>query len=217
MVSYTRKLYWEDAYAKEFNATVTGVGNGFVVLNQTLFFAEGGGQSGDTGFLNAVRVTDTRYADAEGKKIAHFIEGGGLEKGDSVHGVIDWERRYEIMRLHSALHVVYFLFKEWDPKAECTSGRIKPGKADNDYLFSEPITPEKIAEIQGKANKVIAAGGAVRVWTDEECHRKWRFGDWVMDCGGTHVADVSEIGRIRLKKGKSAGKGWRRIEVYLDN
>ncbi len=215
MVSYTRKLYWEDAYAKEFSATVTEVGDGFVVLNQTLFFAEGGGQPGDTGSLNSVRVANTKYADAEGKKIAHFVEGG-LEKGDAVHGVIDWERRYELMRLHSALHVVHFVFKEWDPKAKCTSGRIKPGKADNDYLFSEPITPEKIAETREKANRIIAKGGKVRVWTDEEGRRKWRFKEWEMDCGGTHVADLKEIGRIQLRKGKNAGKGWRRIEVYLD-
>jgi alanyl-tRNA synthetase len=215
MVSYTRKLYWEDAYAKDFNATVTRVGDGFVVLNQTLFFAEGGGQPGDTGHLKGLRVSNTKYADDERKEIAHFVEGE-LQKGDSVHGEIDWDRRYKLMRLHSALHVVHFAFKELDPKLQCTSGRIKEEKADNDYLFSEPVTAEKVAEAEARANQVISKGGKVEVWTDEGGCRKWRLGDWVMDCGGVHVADVKEIGCARLKKGKNAGKGWRRIEVFLE-
>jgi Ser-tRNA(Ala) deacylase AlaX len=102
----TEKLYWRDAYAKEFTAQVSSKTIQALILDRTAFFPEGGGQAADTGSLNGVRVIDVRRQDED---IMHYVETmSNLDIGDEVIGKIDWDRRYRIMRLHTAAHIGFF-------------------------------------------------------------------------------------------------------------
>jgi Ser-tRNA(Ala) deacylase AlaX len=94
-------LFWENQYQVEFDATITKIIGNSVVLDTTGFYPQGGGQVGDTGYLNGIRVVDTQPG--EETDIAHILEiKPFFSVGALVHGKIDWERRYKIMRLHSA-------------------------------------------------------------------------------------------------------------------
>ena len=95
----TRKLYWEDPYQVEFDAVVLKIDGNRVILDKTCFFPKGGGQVGDIGEINGVKVVDTQKD--ETYTATHILEKEPPFKvGDLVHGKIDWERRYKIMKLH---------------------------------------------------------------------------------------------------------------------
>jgi len=101
----TEKLFWQDAYLKEFNAKVLEIRGKEVVLDKTAFYARSGGQPGDTGEINGIKVVDTYY-DSNGN-IVHLLEREpNFKVNDIVHGKIDWERRHKIMRLHTAAHII---------------------------------------------------------------------------------------------------------------
>ena len=100
----TRRLYYEDPYLREFEAVVIAVEEDGVILNQTAFYPEGGGQAGDIGTLNDVRVINTIQREGH---IIHLVEEPEAFKvGDEVRGILNWSRRYRIMRLHSASHIM---------------------------------------------------------------------------------------------------------------
>jgi len=227
------RLFWKDAYMKDFSAQVLSIRDGGLVLDRTCFFPEGGGQVSDSGTLNGVRVIDVR---SDGDQILHLVEDlSYFKEGQEVHGVIDWERRYRIMRLHSASHVVFFCFQaKFDPDCTASSGRVDEEKDRSDYLFTKELTPEVLKTIEDYANETIARGINVKIWfedvearevnpwtgtvapTGAGVRRKWKIeGFPEMECGGTHVNNTSEIGKIVLKKGKSPGRGRKRTEVYL--
>ncbi len=229
----TERLFWRDAYMKEFSAKVLFIRDGGLVLDRTCFFPEGGGQASDSGTLNGVRIINLR---ADGDEILHFVEDPSrFKEGQEIHGAIDWERRYRIMRLHSAAHVVFFCFRtKFDPDCTASSGRVDEEKERSDYLFTKELTPEILKTIEDCANETIARGLDVKIWFEDAearevnpwtgatapiesgLRRKWKIeGFPEMECGGTHVKNTSEIGRIVLKKGKNPGRGRKRIEVYL--
>jgi Ser-tRNA(Ala) deacylase AlaX len=229
----TERLFWKDAYMKEFSAQILSIRDGAVILDRTCFFPEGGGQVADSGTLNGLRVIKVY---AEGDEILHLIEDlSRFKEGQEVHGVIDWERRYRIMRLHGAAHVVFFCFRaKFDQDCTASSGRIDEQKERSDYLFSKELTPDVLKIVEDYANEVMARGLEVKIWFEDAegrevnpwtgatarvetgLRRKWKIeGFPEMECGGTHVNNTSEIGRTILKKGKSPGRGRKRIEVYL--
>ena len=105
----TQELFRDDSYLKECDATVTAAGDGAITLDRTVFYPMGGGQPGDTGKLEweggAVRIADTRYGDGD---IRHLVEEGAElpPEGTAVRAVLDWDRRYLHMRMHTALHLL---------------------------------------------------------------------------------------------------------------
>jgi Ser-tRNA(Ala) deacylase AlaX len=96
-------LYLRDAYLTEFDATVTAVDGARVALDRTAFYPTGGGQPHDTGRLGESRVVEVRK---DGDEVWHTLEGPVPAVGDAVHGQIDWDRRHQLMRTHTALHVL---------------------------------------------------------------------------------------------------------------
>lgn len=101
VIIMTLKLYLENPYLKEFDAKVVKRGNGYVILDQTAFYPESGGQEHDTGVLNMIKVTKVTR---NGDDIYHHVDG--MVGSDTVHGKIDWERRYSLMKMHTAQHIV---------------------------------------------------------------------------------------------------------------
>jgi Ser-tRNA(Ala) deacylase AlaX len=214
----TETLFWKDPYMKEFEAKVVSVNGKEVVLDRTCFFPQGGGQVGDTGFLNDARVIDTRKD--ENYNITHFLEKEAQFKaGEVVKGRIDWEKRYRTMRLHSAAHVVYyFLMGMLGEKCKLASSGIVNEKKDiTDYL-TDSLEREKVAEVERKANELIKKGGEIRTWSDEQKpnYRFWEIDGFPrMPCGGTHPKRLEEIGEIVVQRGKKPGAGKERVEILL--
>ncbi len=211
------KLFYQDQYMKEFDAKVVKIDGNKIILDKTCFYPRGGGQVGDTGEINGTRVIDT----LKNGEVFHIIEGEpSFKEGDEVHCKIDWERRYKIMKLHSSAHIVFYFMQEvfGDQCKPATSGIVDERKDKSDYLFEGPVDPEKIKEVEKKANEFISKNQEIVTWSDENDpdRRYWKCGDYEMPCGGTHPKNTSEIGPLIVKKGKkNPGAGKKRIEITL--
>lgn len=232
----TELLYLHDSYLKEFDATVTTADGQAVALNRTAFYPGGGGQPADVGFVKwdggEARVTELKK---DGETLWHHLDGSMPPPGLPIRGVLDWERRYAIMRYHSALHVlvgaVYHLFG-----ALVTGGAIYPDRARMDFSL-EDLSKERVASIEAEANRVIQENRRilVRFVSREEFDRSdlTRLardllppqirevrvieieGFDAQADGGTHVANTSEIGRLVVTKTENKGKTNRRLEITL--
>jgi len=215
----TEILFWKDPYTREFEARVVSVNGKEVALDRTCFFPQGGGQVGDTGFLDDVRVVDTRK-DAE-YNITHFLENDAQFKvGDVARCRIDWEKRYRTMRLHSAAHVVYYLMIDvfGEGCRLASSGIVDEKKDITDYLTDSPFDRAKLAVVGSRANELIKRGGEIRTWSDESKpnYRYWEVDGFPkMPCGGTHPKRLEEIGEIIVARGKKPGAGKGRVEITL--
>ncbi len=233
----TELVYLHDSYLREFDAVVTARDAAAVALTRTAFFPGGGGQPPDTGGLHwdggAVRVTDL-HKDAG--QLWHRVEGAPPPPlGTHVRGVLDWDRRYAIMRHHSALHVlvgaVYHLFN-----ARVTGGAIYAERARMDFAL-EDLNKERVAAIEAEANRVIRQER--RILTRYLSRAEFERLDLVrlaknlvpLDIaevrvveiegfdaqadGGTHVANTREIGQLVITKTENKGKMNRRLEIAL--
>jgi len=236
----TEMLYHSDSYLKEFEAVVTDVVSeaGTVVLDRTAFFPGGGGQPNDTGRLQfgGVSVAVTK-ASRDGDHILHHVEGQVPEVGSQVTGKIDWERRYQLMRTHSAMHVLCGVV--WrDYSAQVTGGNMDPLKGRMDFEF-ENFSADLVHDIEEKVNNEIQKGRAVhaRVLPRGEAEKipdliRTKINllpdslqeirvveidglDLQAD-GGTHVANTKEIGTFKIVGHKSKGKINKRLKVEIE-
>jgi len=232
----TELLFRDDAYLREAIGTVTGIDERGVVLDRTIFYPQGGGQAGDTGALvrangDVVAVTDTRKGESPDSVVHVVAPGSPLAVGDVVTQRIDWDRRYALMRLHTALHVMSCVVV-----APVTGGNIAPEKARLDFDIDMSLLDA--AKIESETNAIVRrAIDTETVWiTDEELDarpelvktmsvqpprgsgrvRLLRIPDVdLQPCGGTHVRNIGEIGGIRVVKIRSEGKRNRRVEIVL--
>ncbi|MEA4846712.1 MAG: alanyl-tRNA editing protein [Clostridiaceae bacterium] len=236
----TELLYHTDCYLKEFTAKVieADTEENAVMLDRTAFYIGGGGQPSDTGFLYAdnksYRVVKLKKKDG---RILHFIEGELPATGAEVRGKIDWERRYGLMRTHSALHVLCGVV--WrDYGAHVTGCDFEPLTARMDFEF-ENLRAELVKEIEEKINLEIKAERdiIIRILPREEAFQipdlirtninllpegishvrtvEIKGLDLQAD-GGTHVANTREIGYMKVTGYKSKGKINKRIYVELE-
>ena len=212
----TEKLFYKDAYQKTFEATVTECREGKkgyeIILDQTAFYPEGGGQPGDIGYLQTgdqkVEVTDTHEKDGE---ILHFC-GQPLEKGSKVTGSIDWERRFDLMQNHSGEHIVSGLIHH---KFGYNNVGFHMGKDTVTIDFDGEFSVEDMCRFEQEANARIWANEQVDItsYTEEEAetveyrskkelHGVVRVVTFpnadVCACCGTHVRYTGEIGLIKL-------------------
>jgi len=224
----TKKLFYEDPYQKEFEAKVIEIQDTKVVLDRTCFYPEGGGQVGDSGEINGIKVINTIKEGAEivkvngqeissGGKVFHVLEfTPNFSSGDTVKSSIDWDRRYRTMKLHSASHIMeYFLFQIFG-EMERLGTNVDNKKDRSDYGSQEKLNPEKLVEVEKLCNDFISKSKEIRTYpsTSNENIRVWECDNIKMFCGGTHVKNTSEIGKIRLKR-ENKGAGKERVETYL--
>jgi Ser-tRNA(Ala) deacylase AlaX len=211
----TERLFYQDPYLKEAEAKVLNINGKEVVLDRTLFFAFSGGQASDRGTINDIPIADV---EKRNHKIVHILEKEpDFELGENAYLKLDWERRYRLMKLHSAAHVVYYPFIEELGRPKIIGSNISPEKARIDFLYDEAIT-DKIPKIEIKVNQTIAQGIEIKTEADKNILEKrlWKCGKWGMPCGGTHVRNTSEIGKIKLKR-KNIGAGKERVEISLNS
>ena len=233
----TVKLFWQDSYQKEFDAAVVSVNGNGIALDQTCFYASSGGQIGDTGEINGIRVVDTTKG--ENEDIIHILESEpNFKSGDVVHGKIDWERRYTIMKLHSSAHVISAVLVKNFGNVLFTGSQIYPDRARMDFNI-EKLDEETVKILEEKSNEVAKMNLPIisRIISIEEAksnpnlmrladtshYEKYKTlrvieikdFDTQLD-GGTHVANTSEIGRIKIVKRENKGKNNRRITIIVE-
>ena len=232
----TELLYLRDAELLEFSARVVAIDGERVALDRTAFYPTGGGQPHDTGVLAGRQVVDVRKG--EGGLVWHSLAGEPPEVGAEVTGVVDAERRFALMRTHTALHVLCgVIWNEY--RVPVTGGDMQPLAARMDFAF-DPL-PEGFKEtIERRVNEELAAARPVRVSflprgeavLDEALIRtkvnlvpesvaEVRVVDIVgldkQADGGTHVSSTDQVGRVRVVKTESKGKGFKRLRIELDD
>lgn len=211
----TLKLYWNDPYQSIFSAIVTRVEENKVWLDQTCFYPESGGQAGDTGVINNEKVIDTQFD--EDKNIFHIMENvTALKMGDTVNGKIDWERRYKIMKIHAASHIMeHFLHQKFD-QLKLVGSNINEERDSSTYESVDPLDKNKLSEVERDVNAFTLQALHIETYWDREDpnFRWWKCEDILMPCGGTHPRNTSEIGMIKLKR-ENGGKGREKVKTYL--
>jgi misacylated tRNA(Ala) deacylase len=233
----TELLFRDDAYLKTASARVIAVDERGIELDRTIFYPQGGGQQGDTGAMlrangERISIADTRKGDGPGG-VLHIpgLAASRPAPGEALSLEIDWERRYSLMRLHTALHVMSCVVV-----APVTGGNISPDKARLDFDIEMSLLDAE--RIERETNALIARGVETEtVWiTDEELDARPELvktmsvqpprgagrvrllripGIDLQPCGGTHVKNIAEIGAIRVLKIKNEGKRNRRVEIAL--
>ena len=233
----TELVFRADAYAKSAQARVVSVDERGIELERTIFYPTGGGQQGDTGVLlrasgERIAIVDTRKGDTM-DSVRHIAAPGAppLEAGETLSLELDWPRRYALMRLHTALHVMSCVVV-----APVTGGNIAPDKARLDFDIDMSLLDAQ--KIERETNALIARGVETEtVWiTDEELDARPELvktmsvqpprgsglvrllripGIDLQPCGGTHVRNIAEIGGIRVLKIRSEGRRNRRVEIAL--
>lgn len=233
----TELIYQTDSYTKEFQATVTGIDeeNHAVLLDRTAFYPGGGGQPNDTGTLRANGTVYPVMKVARGN--LHIIDGELPPVGTAVEAALDWGRRYELMRTHTAMHILCGVV--WrDYQASVTGGNMEPLRGRLDFEF-ERMEKELVAEIEQAMNAEVKAARdvVVNILPREEAFQipdlirtkinllpegitevrtvEIKGLDLQAD-GGTHVANTAEVGSLRIVDYKSKGRINKRITVGLE-
>jgi misacylated tRNA(Ala) deacylase len=229
----TEKLFLEDQYKNEFEAAITNVENNRVVLNKTCFYPEGGGQPGDRGEINGVRVIDTKK---EGNNIFHIVEvNPGFKVDDKIMGRIDWNRRYKLMRMHTAAHLLSSIINK-RTGAMISGNQLEEDKSRIDFNL-EVFDKEKVNGFVEEANQILKKNIEVNSYymNREEAEKTpdifrlmKAFPEDIKSIriveiagvdkqadGGTHVKNLNEVGKIEILKFENKGKNNRRLYFKL--
>jgi len=212
------KLYYENPYLKEIEAKVTEINTNRVILDKTIFYPQAAGEPGDTGFIDSCKVVDTQLIEG---KIAHILETDQtFSVGDTVKIVLDWGRRYKLMKMHTALHLLYCVCKEiLGENTKCVGSNVGEEKSRIDILLEGSVTSELRQQIEKRCNEIIANGEEVRIWWDsEKPDFRWTQIDNLarLPCGGLHVKNTKEIGSLKIVKRERIGKNKDRLEIVVD-
>ena len=238
----TELLYQTDSYIEQFDAVITSVlmAERAIVLDRTAFYPGGGGQPCDFGTL-AVEGTvyPVNRVKKQGNDVLHFLGGDQPlpVAGSAVHGILDWARRYELMRTHTAMHILCgTVFRDYG--ALVTGGEMEPRRGRLDFEF-ETMRGELVREIEASINQEMAQGREIRVQILPR-EEAFQIPDLIrtkinllpegithvrtveivgLDLqadGGTHVRNTSEVGPIRIADYKSKGAINKRIYIEIE-
>jgi alanyl-tRNA synthetase len=230
----TKKLYYEQSSDIEFEAVVLDFFDGYAVADQTLFYPEGGGQPADTGTLvssdSMVRVDDVIKV---GEVILHHVSGGVLQRGERVKGMVDEERRWSLMRHHTATHILLHAAKEVLGAHIHQAGAQKGSESSRmDLRHFKHITPEELRRIETSANRMIMSSQPVEISVEERGHAEQKYGFSLYQggvppgkfirivkvagdieaCAGTHCRSTGEVGVIKIIRVEHIQDGIERIE-----
>jgi len=234
----TQVLCYDDSYLREFDAEVVTTTVKGVVLDRTAFYPGGGGQPPDTGALLVgkaeYRVSKISRSDGQ---IVHELDEEPPAVGTTVHGVIDWERRYQLMRTHTALHILCgVVWKQY--AAQVTGGDMKPLAARMDFEL-EHMSADFAREVEVLVNKEVEAARPVEIKTLPR-EEAFKIPDLIrtkanlvpahikevrtvnivgLDLqadGGTHVSNTREVRRVRVVRHESKGRINKRLRIEVD-
>jgi len=234
----TKTLFLVDSYLKETEAKVISIKDGkYVTLNQTVFYPKGGGQPHDTGrLIKGKEVYNVVYVGKFSGEISHEVDQDGLLAGDEVHCVLNWDRRYKLMRSHTAAHVLASLLNE-GTGALITGNQLEEDHVRFDFSLKN-FDRELLEEYLDKANKLFGTDVPVK-WYELPKEEAMKIPGIVKMAGafppnlptlriveivgvdrqadgGTHVRNLREIGKIEVIKTENKGKNNRRIYFKLN-
>ena len=235
----SKALYMDDCYLREFEAEVISVKDGkYIVLDKTAFYPASGGQLNDTGVF--IRLSDKKefgvvFAGKFSGEISHEVSEEGLQPGDKIKGIIDWDRRYKLMRMHTAAHIVSGVFHK-EAGALITGNQLDLEKTRIDFSL-ENFDREKINEYFSKSNELVNKDLPIKIYTmpraeAEKDSAMFKLAKELPSSikeirvveiigfdrqadGGTHVKSLKEIGRIEFLKAENKGKDNRRVYFTL--
>lgn len=233
----TKLLYQTDSSLKQFAAVVTAHEGNAIVLDQTAFYPGGGGQPADFGVLRwQGKEVPLKKAEKKGEIVLHHVEGELPVIGEHIEGVLDWERRYALMRTHTALHILCGVI--WrDFSAQVTGGNMEPLKARMDFEL-ENMSADFAEKVEGAINREVEAAREIRVKIlpreeafqipdlirtkinllpagISEVRTVEIVGLDLQADGGTHVANTREVGHINVVGHESKGKINKRLRIQL--
>lgn len=235
-----KALYMDDSYLKEWNAKVESVTKDkFIILDRTAFFPRGGGVEHDTGKISTEdgKEFNVVYTGKFSGEISHEVDKKGLKEKDMVNCKLNWERRYLLMRYHTATHVLSgVFFNEYNLKVTGNQLKTEKGRID---LNMDEMDVDLIKEAIVKSNEIIKKGLPVEIYyrSREEAEKdsnlfKLAIGfphdidsirivdikgfDRQAD-GGCHVKNLNEIGKIDFKDAVNKGKNFKRVYFTIDN
>ncbi len=219
----TEQLYYKDVYMREFDAEVQKVvGDKYVVLDNTCFYPEGGGQPADHGWLTSgtekYEVVDTQKI---GKVIVHKINSlPKFKEGSAVQGILDWDRRYSLMKAHTVTHLINGAARRVLGEHVWQSGTQKGLETSRlDITHYRRLSPDEVHKIETRANEAIAANMTVETtwYPRNEAESRYGFrlyqggavpgkdirvvktGDWDVEaCAGTHLRHTGEVGYVKI-------------------
>ena len=234
-----RPLYLLNPYLKEFEASVAKADRTYVVLDQTAFYPSSGGQPSDKGVMERVsdhKVFGVVYVGKFDGVISHEVDQLGLQAGDRVRCRIDWPRRHLFMRYHTAAHVLSAIIHK-ETGAMITGNQIAEDKTRIDFSLEE-FSKDKIFSYADKANLLMGQGLGVhfsflsRHEVESDPHlvklakgmpqeiQEFRIVDIEgldrQACGGCHVKNTSEIGKLHVKDIENKGRSNRRVYFTVD-
>jgi alanyl-tRNA synthetase len=230
----TKKLYYDQSSDIEFEAVVLDFFDGYAVTDQTLFYPDGGGQPADTGSLvssdSMVRVDGVVKI---GEVILHHITGGVLRRGERVKGMVDEERRWSLMRHHTATHILLHAAKEVLGVHIHQAGAQKGSESSRiDIRHFKHITPDELRKIETEANRMIMASQPVEISVEDRTKAEQKYGFSLYQggvppgrdirvvkvagdieaCAGTHCRNTGEVGVIKIIRVEHIQDGIERIE-----
>lgn len=235
----TKLLYHENSFTYECTAKVVAVEEDEIALDATVFYPGGGGQMADHGIIswdNQEKLGNVIALNKRNDVVWHTIDYPAPAVGTEVVGTIDWDFRYQMMRTHTALHILCgIMWKEYS--VQVTGGQMYPDRARMDFSM-ENLDKERIASIEQRVNEAIQADYPIRVYTlprekaltipdlvrtrmnllppeIEEIRIVEIVGLDLQADGGTHVNHTKEVGGIRITKTENKGKINKRLEIVL--
>jgi Ser-tRNA(Ala) deacylase AlaX len=237
----TQILYLEDSYLKEWDAEIIEFAENNekqIILDKTAFYPLGGGQPNDEGKIvvgtEEYKVLNVKKTDG---KIVHELDHEGLKIGDKVHCILDWERRYKLMRMHTAAHILSAIINQ-QVQALITGNQLGLDKSRIDFDL-ETFDKEKMKSFVEIANQAITKGGEVTAYTISRqeaeskpnlCKLAKGLPPFIQEIrilkiaeideqpdGGTHVKDIKEIGKLVFLDVENKGAKRRRIYFTLEN
>lgn len=238
----TQVLYLEDSYLKEWDAEVIGLLENNpkqIILNKTAFYPLGGGQPNDEGgiIVGSEKIKVINVKKAEGKIIHELEKDVAIKAGDKIHCLLDWQRRYKLMRMHTAAHVLSAIINQ-QTQALITGNQLGLDKSRIDFDL-EQFDREKMHSFIDLANEAIAKGGEVSAYTisrqeaesrENLCKLAKGLPPAIQEIrilkiadideqpdGGTHVKDIKEIGKLIYLDVENKGAKRRRIYFTLEN
>ena len=239
MSDKTKKLWLSEDYIKEFDAVVTKNKKDYICLDQTAFYPFGGGQPSDTGILKwDNKESIVKEVIKKGDSINHIIEGEKPPVGTKVHAILDWNKRYNHMKMHTAQHIISGIIFD-DYNARTVGNQIHAEYSRVDF-YPVNFTNEDLALIENKFNGIISQNLPIKIYDEERDSLEKRVDQQranldmlpkfikilrivevdsfdVCPCAGTHVRNTSEIPKIDKIKKETKGKDKTRIIYSLSN
>ncbi len=235
----TEIIYLKNSYAKECEATITKVERKFIITDKTVFYPQGGGQPTDTGKI--VNVESNKkyrviFAKKIGEDVSHEVDSEGLKEGDKVKIVLDWERRHNLMRMHTSAHILAGVIHN-EIGALITGNQLDLEQSRMDFNVPE-FDKELLKSFEEKSNEIIKQDLQITVSFEERETALKRpelfrlkdvlpknipelriisIGNFdVQADGGTHVKSTKEIGKMKITNFKNKGAENRRIYWKLE-